>query len=83
MIERRRRGGVRRRRGLGGDCAPSPENCLFFSLEKAHFGGYLMHSDVLILIFKSWFAVCCAQDAARLCDQFCQFFSDGMQFMRA
>ena len=25
--------------------------------------------------------VCCAQDAARLCDQFCQFFSDGMQVM--
>ena len=32
-----------------------PKNFSSFSLEKAHFGGYLMHSDVLIL--KSWFTV--------------------------
>ena len=40
---------------LGGGCVPSPENFSLLTLEKAHFGGYLMHSDVLIL--KSWFAV--------------------------
>jgi len=61
----------------GGGCAPSPENFSLFSLKKAHCGGYVMHSDVLEVV------VCCAQDAARLCDQFCQFFSDGMQFMGA
>ena len=44
------------------------------TLEKAHFGGYLTHSDVEVV-------VCCAQDAARLCDRFCQFFSDRLQFM--
>ena len=36
----------------GGGCS---ENFSLFSLEKAHFGGYLIPSDVLIL--KSWFAV--------------------------
>ena len=48
----------RRRRGGGvwwGGCAPSPENFSLLTLEKVHFGGYLMHSDVLIL--KLWFAV--------------------------
>ena len=35
--------------------APSPENFSLFTLEKAHFGGCLMHSDVLIL--KLCFAV--------------------------
>jgi len=59
----------------GRGCAPSPENFSLLTLEKAHFGGYLMHFEVV---------VCCAQDAARLCDrsdQFCQFFSDRLQFM--
>jgi len=38
-----------RGRGLGGGCAPPPENCSLLTLEKAHFGGYLTHSDILIL----------------------------------
>jgi len=38
------------RRGVGVGC-----NFSLLTLEKAHFGGYLMHSDVLIL--KLWFAV--------------------------
>jgi len=33
----------------GGGCAPSPENFSILALEKAHFGGYPMHSDVLLL----------------------------------
>ena len=45
----------------GGGCAPYPENFSLLTLEKARFGGYLMHSEVLIL--KLWFAVlwtgCC------------------------
>ena len=42
--------------------APSPENFSLLTLENAHFGGYLTHSDVEVV-------VCCAQDAARLCDR--------------
>ena len=62
--------------GLGG-CAPSPENFSFLTLEKAHFGGYLMHFDVLIL--KLLFAVHrmlqgCASDSV-------SFFSDRLQFV--
>ena len=41
----------------GGGTALSPENFSLLTLEKAHFGVYLMHSDVLIL--KLWFAVLC------------------------
>jgi len=43
------------RRVWEGGCAFSPENFSLLTLEKAHFGGSLMHSDVLIL--KLWFAV--------------------------
>jgi len=39
----------------GGVWGGSPENFSLLTLEKAHFGGYPMHSDVLIL--KLWFAV--------------------------
>ena len=35
---RRRDGGVPQGRGLGGGCAPSPENFGTFSPEMAHFG---------------------------------------------
>ena len=38
-----------------GSGVPLPRNFSLLTLEKAHFGGYLMHSDVLIL--KLWFAV--------------------------
>jgi len=56
-----------RGRGLGGGSAPSQENFSLLTLENMHFGGYLMHSDVLIL--KLWFAVHrmqqgCATDSA-------------------
>jgi len=37
-----------------GAVEPLTENCSLLTLEKAHFGGYLMHFDVLV---KSWFAV--------------------------
>jgi len=39
-------------RGVGcqvGRGAPSPEKFSLLTLEKAHFGGYLMHFDILIL----------------------------------
>jgi len=35
--------------GLGMGLCPSPENFSLLTLEKVHFGVYLMHSDVLIL----------------------------------
>jgi len=41
--------------GGGRGCAPSPEKFSLLTSKKAHFGGYLMHSDVLIL--KLRFAV--------------------------
>jgi len=47
------RGGVR---PMGvGSVPPPKKKILLLTLEKAHFGGYLTHSDVLIL--KLWFAV--------------------------
>ena len=38
-----------------GGAVPTPVNVSLLTLEKAHFGRYLMHSDVLIL--KLCFAV--------------------------
>ena len=37
------------RGGVWGGLCPLPENFSLITLEKAHIGGYLMHSDVLIL----------------------------------
>ena len=65
------RGGV-----WGGGCAPSPENFSLPTLDKAHFGGYLMHSDVLIL--KLWFAV---HRMLQGCATDCQFFFDRLRFI--
>jgi len=41
--------------GQGWGLGSPPENFSLLTLQKAHFGGYLMHSDVLIL--KLRFAV--------------------------
>jgi len=38
-------------------CDPSPEIFSLFTPEKVHFGGYLMHSDVLIMKLWAQFAV--------------------------
>ena len=64
--------------GKGSGRGLCPENFSLLTLEKVHFGGYLMHSDILIL--KLWFAVYrmlqgCVTDSVN-------FFSDRLQFMR-
>jgi len=38
-----------------------------YALDKAHFGGHLVHSDNEVV-------VCCAHDTAMLYDRFCKFF---------
>ena len=47
--------------GLGrGLCpAPSPENFSLLTLGKAHFGGYLTHSDVEVVICCALCTGCC------------------------